>query len=123
MSDRADPVRQVWWILGLQIAVSVVGALLCLVLFGVTAALSSFVGGAIGFLSTFAYARRILGPAPADPQRALLAHVAGEAAKFGTTVALFALVFIAWKGVAPLPLFLTYLVTLAMFWVALLIDN
>jgi ATP synthase protein I len=108
-------------IIGLQVAVSVAIALLCLVLYGTNAAASAFIGGAIGFLGSLAYARRIAAPQTSDPKVLLRSHLVGEVLKLGLTVILFAAVFILYKGVAALPLLLTFIATLAVYWVALLI--
>ncbi len=114
----SDQVRR---IIGLQIAVSAVIAVACLGLFGANAAASAFLGGAIGFCSSLAYASRIAGPRASDPKALLRAHLIGEVLKLGLTVILFAAVFIFYKGVAALPLLLTFMATLAVYWVALLI--
>jgi len=108
-------------IIGLQVAVSVAIALACLVLDGPNAAVSAFLGGAIGFLGSLAYARRIAAPQTSDPKVLLRAHFLGEVLKLGLTVILFAAVFILYKGVAALPLLLTFIATLAVYWVALLV--
>jgi len=112
---------QVRWIIGLQVAVSVVIALVCLVALGVNAAWSAFLGGAIGFTGSFAYARKIATPQTRDPKDLLRGHLVGEVLKLGLTVILFAAVFTLYKEVAALPLLLTFMATLAMYWVALLI--
>lgn len=114
----SDQVRR---IIGLQVAVSVVIAVACLGLFGANAAVSAFLGGAIGFSGSFAYARKIAVPQTSDPKALLRAHFVGEVLKLGLTVILFAAVFIFYKGVAALPLLLTFMATLAVYWVALLI--
>ncbi len=111
---------QVRRIIGLQVAVSAVIALLCLVVYGANAAASAFLGGAIGFLGSLAYARRIARETT-DPKALLRAHVVGEVQKLALTVILFAAVLILYKGVATLPLLLTFIATLVVYWVALLI--
>jgi len=112
---------QVRRIIGLQVAVSVVIALLCLVVYGANVAASAFLGGAIGFLGSLAYARRIAARETSDPKVLLRAHVVGEVQKLVLTVILFAAVLILYKGVATLPLLLTFIATLVVYWVALLI--
>jgi ATP synthase protein I len=116
-------------IIGLQIAVSVVIAVACLAFYGVNAAVSAFLGGAIGFVGSFAYAWRIArqhvrgtsGAGEADPKALMRAHFVGEAQKLALTVILFAAVLVLYKGVATLPLLLTFIATLVVYWVALLI--
>jgi len=56
-----------------------------------------------------------------DLEALLRAHVVGEVQKLALTVILFAAVLILYKGVATLPLLLTFIATLAVYWVALLI--
>jgi len=119
-------------IIGLQVAVSVVIALTCLVFYGANAAMSAFLGGAIGFLGSLAYAWRIAGPRTrgtgdaadgraADPGALMRAHLVGEVQKLALTVILFVVVLAFYKGVATLPLLLTFIATLVVYWVALLI--
>jgi ATP synthase protein I len=111
-------------IIGLQVAVSVAIALACLAFYGANAAVSAFLGGAIGFLGSLAYAWRIAGAQTgdkADPKALLRAHLVGEAQKLALTVILFAGVLVLYKGVATLPLLLTFIATLVVYWVALLI--
>lgn len=119
-------------IIGLQVAISLVIALACLAFYGANAAVSAFLGGAIGFVGSFAYAWKIAGPqtrntggtsgtdAAADPKAMMRAHLVGEALKLALTVILFAAVLILYKGVATLPLLLTFIATLVVYWVALL---
>jgi ATP synthase protein I len=107
-------------IVGLQVAVSVAIALACLAFYGVNAAVSAFLGGAIGFLGSFAYAWRIARPQVSDPKALLRAHLVAEVQKLAVTVILFAAVLILFKGVATLPLLLTFIATLVVYWVALL---
>lgn len=123
-------------IIGLQVGVSAVIALACLVFYGANAAVSAFLGGAIGFLGSLAYAWRIAGPkargtsgtdgargtdAAADPRALMRAHLVGEAQKLALTVILFVAVLVLYKDVATLPLLLTFIATLVVYWVALLI--
>jgi ATP synthase protein I len=111
---------QVRRIIGLQVAVSAVIALLCLAVYGANAAVSAFLGGAIGFLGSLAYARRIVAPQTSDPKVLLRAHFVGEVQKLALTAILFAAVLILYQGVATLPLLLTFIATLVVYWVALL---
>ena len=113
-------------IIGLQVAVSVAIALACLAFYGTNAAVSAFLGGAIGFLGSLAYAWKIAGPRTrgdtnVDPKALMRGHLVGEVQKLALTVILFAAVLILYKGVATLPLLLTFIATLVVYWVALLI--
>lgn len=55
-----------------------------------------------------------------DPVKAYRAQAAGEGFKFVLTLIGFALVFMKYKEVAALPLFLGYASTFVIFWMALL---
>jgi ATP synthase protein I len=56
-----------------------------------------------------------------DPKALLRAHLVAEVQKLAVTVILFAAVLILFKGVATLPLLLTFIATLVVYWVALLL--
>ncbi|MDP2811188.1 MAG: ATP synthase subunit I [Rhodocyclaceae bacterium] len=88
------------------------------------AAVSVLAGGACGILANLAYAWRatcnVRLAGVGAPVSAFRAQAAGEAYKFAATLALFALIFVFYKKVAPLPLFLGYISTFAIFWMALL---
>ena len=123
MDRPEDPVtRKAYRIVGLQVLVSVLIAAPLLAFSGALAAGSSLAGGAIGFVTSWAYIRRMVAPSVGrDPGILLRNHVLAECLKLGLTVVLFAAVFILFKGVAVLPLLLTFMATLAMYWVALLV--
>ena len=89
---------------------------------GVHAAISALAGGAVGILGGMAYVWRAM-RGGGDPGRAYRAQVLGEAYKFAVTLALFALVFIQYRQVEPLPLFVTYAMTFVAYWAALLKRN
>jgi len=113
--------RGVQRVLLLQLCATALIALPLLPLKGGQAAASAAVGGAIGFLSSLAYALRMRAPKSSEPRDLLKAHLSAEACKLLTTVGLFAAVFIFLKEVSPLPLLLTFIATLAAYWAALLI--
>lgn len=114
---------QIRWILSRQAGLAVVLAAGAWALADGNAAVSAFAGGMCGVLANLAYAWRadntvrIVGVEA--PENALRAQVAGEASKFAATIALFSLIFVFYEKVAPLPLFLGYISTYAIFWVAL----
>ncbi len=103
-----------------QVAVAVVITLLMLAFQGVTAAASAFVGGAIGFLTSLIYAKKMLAPPGSEAKKIVRAHYSAEAYKLIFTILLFSLVFTQYKEVHALPLFATYAATLAVYWVALI---
>lgn len=82
---------------------------------------SAFAGAAIGFIASSVYAGR-MATQGSDPKLLMRSHYLAEFSRFGVTVLLFAAVFLFFKGVAALPLFLTYAATLAVYWVALILD-
>lgn len=114
---------QIRWILGRQAGLAAALAAGAWVLAGGNAAVSALAGGACGVLANLAYAwraaRNVLLAGAGAPVSAFRAQMAGEAYKFATTLALFALIFVFYKKVAPLPLFLGYMSTFAIYWVAL----
>jgi ATP synthase protein I len=109
--------RVVW----LQVLITVLISLSMLAFYGALAAASAFAGGAIGFVTSSAYIKKMAAPVGSDPGKLLRNHAMAECLKLGLTVILFAAVFIFFKGVSVLPLLLTFMATLAMYWVALLI--
>ena len=103
-----------------QVAVAVVMALMMLLINGLTAAVSAFVGGAIGFLTSLIYAKKMLAPPGSEAKKIVRAHYSAEAYKLIFTVLLLSLVFTQYKEVHALSLFATYAATLAVYWVALI---
>lgn len=107
-------------IIGLQIAIGIVVAVLFLLLGNGIAAKSALIGGAIAFLPGAFYAMRIILSRHSSPDRLLRAHYAGEFGKLGLTVLLFGATFAWMKEVSVLPLFAAYVATLLAYWAALL---
>ena len=103
-----------------QVAVAVVMALMMLLINGLTAAVSAFVGGAIGFLTSLIYAKKMLAPPGSEAKKIIRAHYSAEAYKLIFTILLFSLVFTQYKEVHALSLFATYVATLTVYWVALI---
>jgi len=103
-----------------QVAVAVVISLIMLAIQGVTAAASAFVGGAIGFLTSLIYAKKMLAPPGSEAKKIIRAHYSAEAYKLIFTILLFSLVFTQYKEVHALSLFASYAATLAVYWVALI---
>ncbi len=118
-----DPVtRKAYRIVGLQVLVTVLIALPMLAFSGALAAGSSLAGGAIGFVTSWAYIQKMAAPSGGrNPGVLLRNHVIAECLKLGLTVVAFAAVFVFFKGVAVVPMLLTFMATLAMYWVALLV--
>ncbi len=108
-------------IIFIQVAVAVTLALLMLFVLGLAAAVSAFAGGAIGFLSSLVYAKKMLAPLGSEPKAVVRSHYRAEAYKLIFTALLFALVFTQFKEVHALALFAAYVATLAVYWVALIL--
>jgi ATP synthase protein I len=103
------------------VALAVVLAIIAGVVLDVNAAASLMVGGSIGVVANLGYVIRAMRMSNgSDPIKAYRAQAAGEGFKFLLTLAGFALVFLQYKEVAVLPLFLGYTSTFVIYWVALL---
>ncbi len=112
---------QVSWVLSRQAALAVGLAVAAGVLFDVNAAISVVSGGLIGLVANLGYVLRAMRmSAGDDPVKVYKAQAAGERLKFVLTLAGFALVFLQYKGVAVLALFLGYTSTFVIYWLALL---
>jgi ATP synthase protein I len=112
-------IRAVSQILGLQVAVALLAALVFLVWSGAAAAMSALVGGVIAVMPGAFYALRVIRSRGATPDRMLRAHYAGEFGKLVLTFAMFAAAFAWMKNVSVLSLFAAYIATLAAYWAAL----
>jgi ATP synthase protein I len=71
-------------------------------------------------LGALAYAWRALRGKETDPRKLYRAQMLGETYKFAVVLGGFALVFIGYRGVAALPLFLGFALTVVVYWMALL---
>ena len=112
---------QVSWVLSRQAVLVVTLALVVGVLVNVNAAVSVLIGGSIGLIANLGYVLRALRMSVgSDPVKVYRAQAAGERLKFVLTLGGFALVFLQYKEVAVLPLFLGYTSTFVIYWLALL---
>jgi len=110
----------IYRIILVQISVTIVIALLIWILQGKLAAISAFIGGAIGFLTGLIYAKKMFAPKGSDAKKIIRAHYSAEAFKLVFTILLFSLVFTQFKDVRALPLFIGYVATLIVYWAALI---
>ncbi|MFA7293319.1 MAG: ATP synthase subunit I [Rhodocyclaceae bacterium] len=115
---------QVRWIIGWQATTTLLIAMVAAVQGGTNAALSALAGGSIGVVANLLYVWRAMrlsvdGAGKIDPMRAYRGQAAGEAYKFAATLAGFVLVFVGYKSVAPIPLFVGYASTFVIYWLAL----
>ena len=111
---------QVRWILSRQLSLTAAVAGLAGLAGGAGAALAALVGGAIGVLAGSAYVWRAMRHSDGEPGKLYRAQMLGEGYKFAVTLGLFVLVFVNWRDVPALPLFLAYILTFGVYWVALL---
>ncbi|OOG27892.1 F0F1 ATP synthase assembly protein I [Thioalkalivibrio denitrificans] len=112
--------RTVGRLLTLQFAVAVAGLAVFAGMYGPYAGWSAFAGGGIGFITTAFFALRVFGRGPDRPPKDIVrTFYVGESQKILLTVVLF-VAAIAWLELSFLPLFLTYMVSLAAFWIVLL---
>lgn len=112
---------QVSWIISRQAALTIVMAVVAVLFVDVNAAVSVLIGGSIGVVANLGYVLRALRmTSSGDPVKAYRAQAAGEGFKFLLTLVGFALVFLGYKEVAVLPLFLGYASTFVIYWMALL---
>lgn len=112
---------QVSWILSRQAALAIILAAVAWGFTDANAAISVLIGGSIGVIANFGYVLRAMRmTSGTDPVKAYRAQAAGEGFKFLLTLIGFALVFMKYKEVAVLPLFLGYASTFVIFWMALL---
>ena len=107
-------------IIWIQVLVAVVISLLLWVVKDVATAASAFAGGAVGFLTSLVYAKKMFVPQGGEIKKILRAHYSAEAYKLAFTILLFSFVFTQFKDVHALPLFVTYIATLAVYWAALI---
>lgn len=117
-SVRSD----VTWVLRYQ-ALAVAGvSLVAGGLGGLAAAVSALAGGGIGILGALAYVWRAFAghDGEADLRKLYRAQMLGETYKYAVILGGFALVFLGFREVAALPLFLGFATTVVVYWMALL---
>lgn len=108
------------WVLRRQGAITLCAAAIAGVSGGLEAAVSLAMGGGIGILGALVYAWRAMRDVEADPGKLYRAQMSGEAYKYAVVLGGFALVFVGFKNVAALPLFLGFALTVVIYWMALL---
>lgn len=109
------------WIISRQVALAFALAAIAALFVGTNAALSVLIGGSIGIIANLGYVLRALRMGSGtNPIKVYRAQASGEGLKFVLTLVGFALVFLGYKEVAVLPLFLGYASTFVIYWMALL---
>ena len=109
-------------IIGLQVVVTLLAALVVFVMSDRVAAVSAALGGSIGFLTGLSYALRSATVRGNTPKDWLQAQYAGERFKFVMTVVLFSVTFALYRSLRLPEFFLTYMATLLVYFAALLMD-
>lgn len=108
------------WVLVRQAAASLCAAIVAGAVGGLEAAVSLLAGGGIGILGALVYAWRAMRGKEIDPGKLYRAQMLAETYKFAVILGGFALVFLGFKNVAALPLFLGFVLTIVVYWAALL---
>jgi ATP synthase protein I len=108
-------------LIGLQILVTAVASLVALSVHGAAAAKSAAVGGLIGVVPSAAYGVLLIRKPFGSPRAILQQQYLGEFCKLALTLLMFGASFAWIKELSVLYLFLTYMLTLAAYWAALLL--
>lgn len=107
-------------VLSLQLAVTAVTAAAWGMLQDQQAMLAALIGGAIAIVGGWIYARKMMVKHTIDPAVMMGAQFRAEAYKLLITIVLFTAAFVLYREISPLPFFSTYVLTLLVYWVALL---
>lgn len=105
--------------IGLQIIVTILITMFLAVIQEFRAAYSAFIGGAIGFIPGLAYGITVYCVTGASPAKVAGVYYVAEFLKIALTLLLFAATFIWLKEISFAALFITYVMTLAVYWIAL----
>lgn len=108
------------WVLRYQGIATLCAAAAAGIFGGTNAAVSALMGGGIGMLGAFAYVWRAMRGNEADPGKLYRAQMLGETYKFAVILGGFALVFLGYRDLVALPLFLGFALTVVVYWMALL---
>ena len=112
--------RATFIIVGLQLAVAVLAALIGGFWAGPHVAWSAFLGGLINVVASLYLAVKLFGLGPAaGPSHWFGRFLIGEALKFAITIGLFILAIVVLKA-AFLPLILAYIATYVAYWIGLM---
>ena len=108
-------------LIGLQVLVTAVAVLVAFAVGGVAAGKSAALGGAIGVIPGAAYGVLLIQKPFGTPRSVLQRQYLGEFCKLVLTLVMFGASFVWVKELSVLYLFATYILTLAVYWAALLI--
>jgi ATP synthase protein I len=111
--------RQGLWVVVGQVLVALGGALICFATRGQLASISALIGGGIGAAATLVQVVfGLRSSAGQTPQAVVRGFYRGSAMKLAVTVLLFALA-LRGRHLAAAPLFVTYVATFLVYWLAL----
>lgn len=110
------------WIIGLQLAVTLLAAVIAALADGSHAGISALLGGLINVVASFYMAKRVFAGGLAAGPQLFERFIKGEALKLVITVALFILAIVTLKA-AFLPLILAYIATFVAYWAGLLMGT
>jgi ATP synthase protein I len=117
--DLPNARRLVFGVVLGQAAVTLVAALISFMIAGSNAAISALLGGGIGTLASLVMALvSFMGHTGNDARRAVSAFYRGEFVKIVLVIVLFVVVWRSMK-VSPIALFMAYLATFFVYWLAL----
>ena len=117
--DFATVRRQALLVVAGQVAVAAAGGLICYLERDRRFAVSALIGGAIGAAATLTQVLvGLRNSAGKSPQTVMRGFLRGSALKLAVTVVLF-VVALRGHDLAPAPLFVTYVATFFVYWVAL----
>lgn len=114
--------RSILKIICFQVAVTLVIAGVYGVFSDETAAVSSALGGGVGFLTSLSYAWRSSSHCSEEPKKLLQAQYAGERLKFLIAVILFGATFKFYHSLQVPQFFLAYIATLLVYFGAFLLN-
>lgn len=108
-------------LIGLQVLVATVASLVALGVGGAGAAKSAALGGSIGVIPSAAYGFLLIKKPFGSPRAVLQRQYLGESCKLVLTLLMFGASFAWVRDLSVLPFFATYMLTLAVYWAALLL--
>lgn len=111
---------QIYGVIRLQVWIAGVLTLLLAVLAGKNTALSGMAGSGVSLLGSLVYARIAFRAEFAPPAALLRLHFAAEMAKLALTLVVFAALFVCYRQVAALWVFIGYLAAASAYWFGLL---
>ncbi|AOY00881.1 ATP synthase subunit I [Jeongeupia sp. USM3] len=113
---------QIKGVIRLKLGITLVVMLLSYLLWGRSAGIASGLGGAIALAGSMLYARIAYQMTYGPPAALMRLHFAAEAAKMAWTIIAFAAVFVFYRQVAWMWLFIGYIAATSAYWFGLLIQ-